>query len=68
MYVCNCSGLTEADIRAFRYAERHSTGADRMLGYVLKQEGKCCKCLPQIKEIFNEPRTPDRTLACPRKQ
>ena len=49
MYVCNCHGITEAQVRdkagssCFTYA--HFTGLS-----------KCCggKCLPRVKEIINE--------------
>ncbi len=49
MYVCNCHGITEAEVRdkvhnnCFTYAH-----------YTMSCKSGCCKCLPRIKEIIDE--------------
>lgn len=48
MYVCNCKGVTESE-----YRELRDLGCTfEVIAHVMPLTGACCKCLPQIKEIF----------------
>ena len=50
MYVCNCHGITEAQVR-----EKASSSCFAFAHYSTQcRSGGCCKCLPKVKEIVNE--------------
>ncbi len=49
MYVCNCKGITEADFKNMV----HSDFSYDACAHIIKTTAACCKCLPQIKEIFS---------------
>ncbi len=50
MYLCLCYGITEEKTRALA---NEDVDYEHVVLF-LKGEGKCCKCLPRTKEIFNE--------------
>ncbi len=50
MYVCNCKGITEADFKKLK-ADGNTF---ELYAHVMPVTGACCKCLPQIKEIFSK--------------
>lgn len=50
MYVCNCEGITESDIK-----EIIASGVEyNTLVRTIKNSGWCCKCLPEIKKMYQE--------------
>ena len=52
MYVCNCKGVTEAQVRRLAASHPYETLGD--VTQVLRSTNGCCKCLPRIKEMCDE--------------
>lgn len=52
MFVCVCKGLPEAALRAAIVCGLPFT----MIVRALKDNSGCCKCLPRVKEMYDEER------------
>jgi bacterioferritin-associated ferredoxin len=57
MYVCNCNGLTQKQVRE---AIRDGRPRDAMCVYRYHQcEPQCGRCVPEIREMLREAREPE---------